>query len=215
MIRYINSWRALPRRQLAAILFLAAAVVAANLRQPFPEIAPLHHVPTVLLILTAPILLARWPMSDKAVGSLVLFWLLHTLGGRYTYSNVPYDAWAKLATGHAISDVFGLGRNGYDRLVHLAFGLLWVLPFAEAMRRHAGFGWRAALWVAFLFIGAASAVYEVLEWLLTLLAAPEMADGYNGQQGDHWDAQKDMALAMVGAGIAALWLGRPAREAGG
>ena len=190
------------------LLILGLAVLIANIRQPYPDVAPLHHVPTMLLVFAAPLLLRRWPLSDKAVGALLLFWLLHTLGGRYTYSNLPYDEWAELITGHTISGVFGLTRNGYDRLLHLAFGLLWVLPFSEAMRRHAGMGWRASLWTAFLFVGAASALYEIFEWLLTIVVAPDMADEYNGQQGDVWDAQKDMAAAVVGAGIAALYQGR-------
>ncbi len=213
MARYLTAWHTLPRRQRAALLILALAVALANVRQPYPQIAPLQHVPTMLLIFAAPILLARWPLSDKAVGALLLFWLLHTLGGRYTYSNVPYDAWARSLTGHTISGAFGLARNGYDRLVHLAFGLLWVLPFAEAMRRHAGMERRASLWTAFLFVGAVSAMYEIFEWLLTIILAPGIADDYNGQQGDVWDSQKDMATAIIGAGIAASWQGRRAAQA--
>ena len=123
---------------------------------------------------------------------------------------MPYDEWAQTLTGRTISGAFGLARNGYDRLVHMAFGLLWVLPFAEAMRRHAGMKRRASLWTAFLFVGAVSAMYEIFEWLLTIVLAPELANDYNGQQGDVWDSQKDMATAIVGAGIAALWQGRTA-----
>lgn len=190
------------------LLILAVAVVLANVRQPYPEIAPLQHVPTVLLIFVAPMLLTRWRLSNKAVGALLLFWLLHTLGGRYTYSNVPYDEWTQLLTGDTISREFGLARNGYDRLVHLAFGLLWVLPYSETMWRHAGMGRRCSLWTALLFVGAMSALYEIFEWLLTIVVAPGMAADYNGQQGDAWDAQKDMAAALVGAGITAVWLGR-------
>ncbi len=206
MLPYFDAWRALSRRQLASLLVLALAVVLANIRQPYPTIAPLQHVPTVLLIAAAPLLLRRWPISDSAVLGLLLFWLLHTLGGRYTYSNVPYDQWAVAVTGHGISDALGLTRNGYDRLVHLAFGLLWVAPFAEAMRRHAGMGSQASVWTAFLFVGAVSAFYEIFEWLLTMLVAPGLADEYNGQQGDVWDPQKDMAIAMLGAAIAVLWV---------
>ncbi|MCW3836409.1 DUF2238 domain-containing protein [Sphingomonas canadensis] len=205
---YLNSWRALPPPQLAALLVLALAVAAANIDQPYPEIAPLQHLPTMALILAAPALLTRWPLSNAAVGGLLLFWLMHTLGGRYTYSNVPYDAWADALTGHTISGALGLGRNGYDRLVHLAFGLLWVRPFAEVVRRSAAIPWRAGVWAGLLFVGTAGALYEVSEWLLTLSLAPEMADSYNGQQGDPWDPQKDMAAAMAGAAIAASWLGR-------
>ena len=192
------------------LLTLAGAVVLANVRQPYPEIAPLQHVPTMLAIVAAPMLLARWPLSNRALGMLLVFWLLHTLGGRYTYSNVPYDEWARSLTGHTFSGVFGLTRNAYDRLVHLAFGLLCMLPFSEGMRRHAGMGRRSSLFMAFLFVGAVSALYEIFEWLLTVFVSPGMADDYNGQQGDAWDAQKDMAIAIAGAAVAGLWQGRQA-----
>ena len=201
---YLRSWRAVPRAQLRMILVLAAAVVLANVRQPYPEIAPLQHVPTVLLILAAPPLLRRWPLSNGAVGCILVFFLLHTLAGRYTYSNVPYDAWARALTGHDVTKTFGLARNGFDRVVHLSFGLLWTPAVAEAMRRHAGMGWKASLWTAFLFVGAASALYEIFEWLLTIVLAPGMADDYNGQQGDVWDSQKDMATAIAGAVVSIL-----------
>lgn len=206
MSSYASAWRGLPRPQLASLLLLGLAVVFANIRQPYPEIAPLQHLPTVLLLLAAPPLLRRWPLSDAAIVGLLLFWLLHTLGGRYTYSNVPYDAWAVALTGHSIGGTLGLVRNGYDRFVHLAFGLLWVAPVAQAMHRHAGMGRRAGVWTAFLFVGAMSAFYEIFEWLLTILIAPDMADEYNGQQGDAWDPQKDMAIALFGAALAAIWL---------
>jgi len=60
------------------------------------------------------------------------------------------------------------------------------------------------LWHAVLFVGLVSAAYEIFEWLLTIVVAPEMAADYNGQQGDPWDAQKDMAMALVGAALAAV-----------
>lgn len=182
-------------------------MVLANIDQPFPEIAPLQHVPTVLLIVAAPWLLRRWPLSNGAVGCIVGFFLLHTFAGRWTYSNVPYDDWAKVLTGRTISASFGLARNDFDRVVHLSFGLLWTPAFAEAMRRHAGMGFRASLWTAFLFVGAVSALYEIFEWLLTIVVAPSMADDYNGQQGDVWDSQKDMAIAVLGSAIVAVTTG--------
>jgi len=188
------------------IVALAIAVALANVRQPYPDIAPLQHVPTVLLILAAPVLLRRWPLSDGSVGCILAFFLLHTLAGRYTYSNVPYDAWGRALLGVSIDRMFGLVRNGFDRLVHLSFGLLAIRPFAEAARRHGGMGRKAAIVSAFLFVGAVSALYEIFEWLLTIVVAPGMADEYNGQQGDMWDSQKDMAIALVGASVVSLWM---------
>jgi len=82
--------------------------------------------------------------------------------------------------------------------------LLAVPPVAEATMRYGGAGRRLALWSAFLFVCGASALYEVFEWLLTIVLAPAMADDYNGQQGDAWDAQKDMAMAILGASVSIL-----------
>lgn len=206
MISYFEACRKMPREQRLMLAVLAACVALGNVKQPFPDIAPLHHVPTVLLIIAAPLLLVRFPLSNRSVASLVGFFLLHTLAGRYTYSFVPYDTWATALTGHSLSDTLGLKRNGFDRIVHFSFGLLWIAPISEVLRRYGNYGRRASIWTAFLFIGAASAAYEVFEWLLTMLVAPEMADDYNGQQGDVWDGQKDMAIAMFGGALSAIWL---------
>ena len=63
------------------ICALAVAVLAANMWQPFPEIAPLQHIPTFVLLLASPWLLGCWPLSDSSVAALVGFFLLHTLAG--------------------------------------------------------------------------------------------------------------------------------------
>jgi len=188
------------------IIALAIALLLANIRQPYPDIAPLQHIPTVILILTGPMLLRRWPLSDGSVGCILTFLLLHTLAGRYTYSNVPYDAWGWALLGVSIDQTFGLVRNDFDRLVHVSFGLFAIRPFAEAARRYGGMGAKAAIVSGFLFVGAVSALYEIFEWLITIVLAPGMADEYNGQQGDMWDSQKDMAIAMVGGAIVSLWM---------
>ena len=60
-----------------------------------------------------------------------------------------------------------------------------------------------AVLVAWLLVQAGSLIYELFEWALTLVLSPEDAEGYNGQQGDLWDAHKDMALAMLGSTVAA------------
>jgi putative membrane protein len=205
-LTYLRSWGALPASQLRMIVALAIAVALANVHQPYPDIAPLQHLPTVLLILAAPWLLRRWPLSDGSVGCILAFFLLHTLAGRYTYSNVPYEAWGRALLGVSIDRMFGLVRNDFDRLVHLSFGLCAIRPFTEAARRHGGMGRKAAILSAFLFVGAVSALYEIFEWLITIVLAPGMADEYNGQQGDMWDSQKDMAIALVGAFIVSLWM---------
>lgn len=198
---------AIPAAQKWMLGALAVAVAAANINQPYPELAPLQHAPTVILILAAPWLLRRWPLSTGAVAGLWLFLLLHTLGGRYIYSYVPYDVWATTLTGGDISGPLGWSRNHYDRLIHFLFGALWTLPVREVLVRWHGAGPRLALLMAFALVALGSTLYEIFEWTLTLVAAGDTADYYNGQQGDMWDAQKDMALALTGSGAAILWTG--------
>lgn len=192
----------LPRAQWAMLAALGALLLACQIDQPFAHTAWLHHVPTLIVLLAAPFALRRWPISNAALACLALFLALHTIGGRYTYSHVPYDQLARALTGTSISEAFGLSRNHYDRLVHLSYGLLTILPVREALERHVGLTRRVALYIAFESVLAVSAVYEIFEWLLTLAAAGPTAAAYNGQQGDIWDAQKDMALAAAGALIA-------------
>lgn len=208
-------WKSLPIAQRRMILLLIGAIAAAQIDQPFPELAPLQHGPTFALALAAPWLLRRWPLSDGAVGCVTLFLLLHTLGGRYIYSYVPYDDWALRLTGHDLSSTFGWRRNGYDRLVHYAFGLLITYPVAQIARRQGDmtFGWSLAF--GFITIGFIGALYESFEWLLTLIAEGETADWYNGQQGDVWDPQKDMAAAQAGAAVTLLIVGLRQHRQGG
>ena len=195
-----------PRAQVAMVAALAAFLLLVQIRQPFPNVAPLHHIPTLALIVAGPFLLRRYPLSNGAVACLVAFFALHTIGGRYTYTNVPYDAWATDLFGRSISDLTGWSRNHYDRFVHLTYGLLAVLPTREFLRQHRGIGDRLALYIAIESVIAVSALYEIFEWLIALLIAGPMADDYNGQQGDMWDAQKDMTLAFTGALVAAIIL---------
>jgi putative membrane protein len=202
---YVGSVRALPTAVRWMLALLLVAVGLANVDQPFPDLAPLQHIPTVVLVFTAPLLLRRWPISTACVVALWVFMLLHTLAGRYIYSYVPYDAWLKACTGTTLSALTGWNRNGFDRLVHFSFGLLWTLPVRQAMVRRHGVDPKLALFIAFAFIGLVSAAYEIFEWLLTLLLAGDMANDYNGQQGDIWDTQKDMAMALIGSVLAMVW----------
>jgi putative membrane protein len=190
---------ALPRAQKILLGLLAALLLAAQVAQPYPEIALLQHIPTLVFLIASPWLLRRWPLSTASLACIVAFLALHTLGGRYAYSNVPYDDWARALTGTSLSDAMGWTRNHYDRLVHFAFGALSVVPVAEIARRWGGLSLRGAALTVLAWALAISCLYEIFEWLLTIVAAGATADRYNGQQGDIWDAQKDMALAALGA----------------
>ena len=206
-------WKAVPAAQRWMILLLIAAIGVAQIDQPYPELAPLQHGPTFALAIAAPWLLNRWRLSNGSVACILAFLLLHTLGGRYIYSYVPYDDWARAISGHDLTSSLGWRRNGYDRFVHFAFGALLTAPFAEIARRCGGLrmGWSLAF--AFCAVGFVGALYEIFEWLLTIVAAGQTADWYNGQQGDLWDPQKDLAAAQIGSALALVLLVlRPPRQ---
>ena len=197
------------------LAILGAALAASCVRAPYPEEMYLQHSPTVFLLVALPLACRRWPFSDAAFGCIVAFMLLHTLGARYIYSNVPYDGWATAVFGADLSATFGLRRNHYDRLVHFCFGLLWARPVWEVSTRHLGIPRRVAYYTTVEFLLAFSALYELFEWGLTMVLSPQDANEYNGQQGDLWDAQKDVSLALIGAllGLAALLARRARRSA--
>ncbi len=196
----------MPNAQTAMMAIGLGGLALAQINQPFPHIAPLHHVPTLLFLLAMPWIARRWQVSDKAMLCLVLFLALHTIGGRYTYTNTPYDAWVSSVFGQGLNDLMGWERNQYDRLVHFAFGLLIVCPVVDVWQKHAQVSRRFAVYIGVEMVLAISALYEVFEWLLSIMLAPDNVEAYNGQQGDIWDAQKDMALAFLGALISAFIL---------
>jgi putative membrane protein len=171
-----------------------------------PQVAPLHHIPTLTLMLAAPFLLQRWPVQTSSVACVVAFFALHTVEGRYTYTNTPYDSWTAVLFGLSVGDLFGLERNHYDRFVHFCYGLLIAHPTFDLLRRHLRLSRRVSLYITLESVIAVSAVYELFEWFLSIVLAGPMAADYNGPQGDIWDAQKDMALATAGALTSLLWL---------
>lgn len=203
-----------PRLQLACVVGVAAFLVAMQIRPRYLEEQFLHHAPMPLVLPALWIAARRRVFSDAGMVCIALFLCLHVLGARYIYSNVPYDEWSRTLFGVSVDDHFGWSRNQFDRLVHLAFGALAVLPVAEATVRWTGVGRRGAVLFALMFVGTGSAVYEVFEWLLTVVVQPARAERYNGQQGDFWDAQKDMALALAAALVVAPVVLRRLRRAG-
>ena len=185
------------------LLLLTVAMVLSCIGAPYPREMYLQHSPTVFLLFFLPWITRRYPISRAGFTCLVVFMLFHTLGARYIYSYVPYEQWGERLIGVSLRETFGFRRNHYDRVVHFLFGLLWTLPVWEVLMRYFRVTPRLALYFAVEFVMAASMLYEVFEWGLTMVLSPDDANAYNGQQGDMWDAQKDMALAMVGAVMAA------------
>jgi putative membrane protein len=141
----------------------------------------------------------RHRLSGLAYGLLLAMLLLHEVGAHYTYSLVPYDAWLRALGLPDTAGLFGGQRNHYDRLVHAAFGVLLPLPLVERLGAVLPGRRRLRASLALALVLAASGAYEILEWAAALVFGGELGAAYVGMQGDVWDAQKDMALAALGA----------------
>jgi putative membrane protein len=154
---------------------------------------------TVATVIALTATYPNWPLSNLSYSLVAALLVLHTIGGYFTYVRVPYDAVSKALFGFKLSERFGWKRNHYDRVVHFAYGLLIVYPCFDMLERYAR---PAAAW-SYMFaptlIMASSMVFEVIEWIAAEMLSKGEGSAYVGTQGDEWDAQKDMALAAVGA----------------
>jgi putative membrane protein len=122
-------------------------------------------------------------------------------GGYYTYAETPLGNWAK--------EVFGFSRNHYDRVGHVALGVFPAFIIREVLLRKTPL--QRGGWLYFIVISivlAVAAFWELLEWWVTLLVASDVGAAFLGSQGDIWDAQWDMFLALIGAMVALPLLSR-------
>jgi len=141
--------------------------------------------------------------SNLAYSAAFIFLLLHTVGAHYTYSEVPL--------GYFAAEVFGWERNHYDRWIHFLYGFLIAPMAVELFDAKASARGVWAFLMPTLFLASHSMIYEIIEWWGAVVVGGELGAAYLGAQGDIWDAQKDMALGMLGAasGVGTvLWLRR-------
>jgi putative membrane protein len=155
------------------------------------------------VLIAVPVLAAtahRFPLTPLAYRLIFLHALILMLGGHYTYAEVPLGDW--------VADALDLARNPYDRLGHFAQGFVPAIVVREILIRTSPL--RPGKWLVFLVLCvclAISAAYELVEWWAALLGG-ESAEAFLGTQGDQWDTQWDMFMALVGAAAAQALLGR-------
>ena len=189
-------------RREPAILLVAAIVLLALSRigayEPgtwILEVAPIIIVAPIL-VLTA----RRFPLTPLVYRLLFVHALILMVGGHYTYAKVPLGFW--------VQDALGLARNHYDRLGHFAQGFVPAILAREVLLRRSPL--QRGKWLGFLVLCvclAVSATYELIEWLAAVLGG-SAADAFLGTQGDVWDTQWDMFLALCGAVLAQGLLAR-------
>jgi len=198
-----------PYRACLLAAFVTLLAISA-IHPPHPADFVWEHALTVaFLFLLIWLEITRQPLSNASYTLLFLFMLLHVLGAHYTYSEVPYDHWCEKLVGTSLSTMVGYTgmRNHFDRLVHALFGLLLVQPMAELVQRWLGLRGIGCLIVAAAFLCVLGMMYELLEWIYAAIMGEEAAKLYNGEQGDAFDAQKDMAWNTMGSVVGALGIG--------
>lgn len=189
------------RNEPLILLALCLAALAVSAIGPFDRLTWWLEVGPVLIGL--PLLLATfrgYPLTPLLYRLLLVHALILIMGGHYTYARVPLGFW--------VQDLLELSRNHYDRLGHLAQGFVPAILAREILRRR--FAFLRGGWLFYLVLSiclAFSAFYEMLEWWSAVLGG-EASDAFLGTQGDVWDTQWDMFLAMIGAMAAQLLLGR-------
>ena len=202
------------KTKLALVLFVAIATIITCINPIYPHEQLLQHIGTVLLFIPLITDVFKKAMPISAFVGLVCFTILHVIGARYIYSYVPYKEFA-VSVGIVDSGFFQDPRNHYDRLVHFSFGVLLFPYLVFVCKKWFKQQRFITVFMAWLMIQTDSIIYELFEWLLTIVMSSDAADSYNGQQGDMWDAQKDMALAMLGSTAMLLfYMLRSVRKAG-
>jgi putative membrane protein len=140
----------------------------------------------------------RFPLTTLCYTLIALHICVLCVGGHYTYARVPLFDWLR--------SVFGWHRNHYDRLGHIMQGFVPAIIAREVVIRLKVVNRKN--WIPFLIVCvclAISAFYELVEWW-TALSSGSAADDFLGTQGDVWDTQSDMCLALIGAVGALLFL---------
>ena len=167
----------------------------------------LHQAGTLVFLAMLWAMYRYWHISSYSYVLATLFLLIHIIGARYLYSYVPYDEWTQQLFSLKLSEAFGWQRNMYDRLVHFSYGLLLFGTMYESLKYLLKIKSVGTLIAITLMLNmSTSQLYELFEWGIATTLSPEAAEAYNGQQGDMWDAHKDMALALVGGVIAGLFV---------
>jgi putative membrane protein len=159
------------------------------------EVAPIF-IAVPLLVVTA----RRFPFTPLAYRLIFVHALILMLGGHYTYAEVPLGFW--------IQRLFGFTRNHYDRIGHFAQGFVPAVIAREILLRRSPL--TPGTWLFFIVLSvclAISACYEFIEWWSALIGG-DSADAFLGTQGDPFDTQADMFMALIGAIAAQVLLAR-------
>ncbi len=190
-----------PRLQAGLWLFIYALVLIWSGVEPKDRLTWILEVlPGIIALLAMAATLRRFPLTTLLNWLILAHCVILFIGGHYTYAEVPIPDW--------LAPLLGTERNNYDKIGHFVQGFVPALAAREILIRLRvipSAAWRNFFIVSFCL--GFSAFYELIEWWVAL-ASGESAEAFLGTQGYAWDTQSDMFLAMVGALLALVLLGR-------
>lgn len=183
-----------------ALASIVLSVIIASIQPLEFESYLLHQAGTVLMLIALLVTLKKIGINFYSFCLYLAFLFIHIIGAHYLYSYVPYNDWINALFHFDLNQSMGWSRNMYDRFVHFAYGLLLYPFFYRCFQVWLPKVKPFSLFLLVIqFVMASSLFYELIEWWIAMGLSPEDAENYNGQQGDQWDAHKDMFLATLGA----------------
>ena len=181
---------------LAGTLLLAITAI-------YPHDYTTWGMETAPIFIAVPILIAtykNYTLTPLVYRLLFVHALILMVGGHYTYAEVPLGYW--------MEHWFGFARNDYDKIGHFAQGFVPALLFRELLLRSSPLRQGKLLFTLVVTSClAVSASYELIEWAAAITMG-QGADAFLGTQGDPWDTQTDMLMALIGAICAPLVLAK-------
>ena len=190
----------LSAKHYASLGILILAIIFASIHPLELEAYLLHQAGTAFMLIMLLVCLYKIGLNFLSFNLYILFLIVHVIAAHYLYSYVPYNQWIEQIFGFHLNEVMHWSRNMFDRFVHLAYGLLLYPIFYRLFQVWLPQQKPVVIFLLVIqFVVASSMIYEWLEWLIAIGLSPEEAENYNGQQGDSWDAHKDILLATLGA----------------
>jgi putative membrane protein len=191
-----------PRRSFSLLLAWCAALLV------WSAIAPRDYgvwvfesLPGLIGIGLVAALHRRFSFSPLVHALLAAHFAVLAVGAKYTYAEMPLFSWLR--------DALSLSRNHYDRVGHFMQGFVPAIIVREILLRCTTFS--PGKMLGFLCVCvclAFSALWEIIETWTVIVFYPTTGQEWLGMQGDIWDAQHDMTMALTGAALAVLTLSR-------
>ncbi len=157
-------------------------------------------LPSVIMVLVLSLTYKKFQFTTLTYIMVFAHIIILLLGAKYTYAGNPLFL--------LVQEVLNHSRNNFDRVGHFMQGFAPLFMVKEYMLRR-GYMKRSKFFylILFCFILAISATWELLEFL-TALISNKPAIYILSLQGDIWDSQWDMIMALVGAVVSLLLFGK-------